>query len=115
MDITRAARTALEQAMNAKRLDLGITWREVSVRAGVAYETVRNLRAGPSGVDQLTLRKLDKALGWDGGHLEKIAAKASRARFTDEQNGLMQAFPDAADDAIDDADGDDEADGENGA
>lgn len=72
MDITPEVRQRLESRMDARRLDLGLTWREVAIRAGVSIEAVRLLRNGPGGVRELTLRKFDKAFEWMPGSLQRF-------------------------------------------
>ena len=74
MDITPEGREALRKAMEDERLDLGLTWRELAARSGgLSYETFRNARNGDAGLDELTLRKIDRAYGWPGGHAQRIA------------------------------------------
>lgn len=72
MDITTEARQRLTEIMESRRLDLGLTWREVGLRAGVSVEAIRLLRAGPGGIRPLTMRDLDRAFGWMPGSVQKI-------------------------------------------
>jgi ABC-type nitrate/sulfonate/bicarbonate transport system substrate-binding protein len=72
MDITPEARQRLNDLMDARRLELGIPWREVATRAGISYEALRALRAGPGGTADLTARKIDAALGWAPGSVRAI-------------------------------------------
>lgn len=73
MDITPEARQRLAGLMEERRLDLELTWREVALRAGLSYESVRALRAGDEGNPQpLTLRKIDKGLEWRPGSSRRI-------------------------------------------
>lgn len=58
--------------MEERRIALGLSWREVAQRAGVAYETVRAARAGEGGISPLTAGKLDRALRWQAGSVERI-------------------------------------------
>ena len=72
MDISPQARERLEQLMDARRLDLDMNWRDVAQRAGISYEAIRALRSGPGGIRSLTARKIDRALQWKPGSLERI-------------------------------------------
>lgn len=72
MDITPEQRQRLEKRLDARRLDLGLTWREVALRAGVSIEAVRLLRTGPGGIRELTMRKFDKAFEWMPGSLQRF-------------------------------------------
>jgi len=73
MDITPEARERLDGFMDARRLELGIPWREVATRAGISYEALRALRNGPGGTADLTARKIDAALEWAPGSIARIA------------------------------------------
>jgi hypothetical protein len=72
MDISPEARSHLDHLMDSRRLDLGLTWREVAVRAGISYEVIRGLRTDATGVRALTLRGIDAALEWEPGSAERI-------------------------------------------
>lgn len=72
MDITPQTRDRLNALVEERRLSLGITWRELARSAGVSYEAVRALRRGPGGIAELTARKLDRALQWQGGSIAAI-------------------------------------------
>jgi len=72
MEITRKARERLDKLMDERRLDLGFTWRYVAVRAGLSYEAIRALRTGSGGIRSLTARKLDRALQWKPGSVERV-------------------------------------------
>lgn len=74
MDVTPAGRRALDKAMDTARKDSLLSWREVATRAKISYEAIRNLRAGTGGVEELTLRKIDVALGWEKGTAEAVLA-----------------------------------------
>lgn len=60
--------------MEERRIALGLSWREVAQRADVAYETVRAARAGDGGISPLTAGKLERALQWQAGSVERILA-----------------------------------------
>ena len=72
MDITPEQRQRLDSLLDARRLDLGLTWREVALRAGLSIEAVRLLRAGPGGIRELTARKFDRAFEWMPGSLQRF-------------------------------------------
>lgn len=68
----REARARLDDLMEQRRLELGLSWRDVALRAGVAYETVRAARAGDGGISPLTASGLERALGWQAGSVKRI-------------------------------------------
>lgn len=72
MDITPDARDRLAAEMEARRLDLGLSWREVATRAGLSYEMVMKLRTRATSARPLTLRKADTGFGWEPGSSERI-------------------------------------------
>lgn len=72
MAITQEQREHLDQAMNARRLDLGITWRDVAARAGLSYEALRRLRTGDGGIRDLTAAKISRALEWTPGSVDAV-------------------------------------------
>lgn len=72
MDITPDARNRLAAEMEARRLDLGLSWREVATRAGLSYEMVMKLRTRVTSARPLTLRKADAGLGWEAGSSERV-------------------------------------------
>lgn len=62
----------LSEYMAARRLALGMkTWRDLSARAEISYETLRALRAGgrPS---EATTHQLERALQWEPGSVRTI-------------------------------------------
>ena len=72
MDIDPEARERLAAQMEARALDLGLTWREIAARARLSYEIVRRLRTSATSIRPLTLRKLDAGLDWESGSAERI-------------------------------------------
>lgn len=74
MDISPEARTRLDEYLESRRLDLGLTWREVAERAGISYEALRALRTGPGGTSARTLRKVDAALQLEPGSIQRVLA-----------------------------------------
>lgn len=74
MPIDPETRARLMDLMEERRLELGLTWREVVDRAGMSYEAIRNFRTGTGGMRELTRRKLSEALGWDRGMIGRVLA-----------------------------------------
>ena len=72
MPITPEARERLSRIMEDRRLDLGLSWREVASRAEVSYEALRALRTGTGGIRPLTARQIDSALEWVPGSVQAI-------------------------------------------
>ncbi len=62
----------LNEAMNRRRLDLRMNWREVSTAAGVSYEALRSIRRGDYRPSEITARALDDALQWPHGTVEAV-------------------------------------------
>ena len=68
---TQQQKQRLDQAMERRRLQLGLEWREVADRAGVSYETLRALRK--SGVaSSLSKRRIEGALQWAPGSIDNV-------------------------------------------
>jgi hypothetical protein len=65
MPISDDVRERLDRMMNDRRLELGLTWREVAERAGLSYEALRGIRTSGSGMRELTAVKIARALEWD--------------------------------------------------
>jgi hypothetical protein len=65
--------TRLAECMDARRLDLGLTWDEVSTESRVHRETIRSIRNRETGsIRPLTKRGLERALHWRPGSIDKI-------------------------------------------
>lgn len=62
----------LDVAMNERRLELRMNWREVATAAGVSYEALRAVRRGDYRPTELTARGLDEALRWVPGSVLAI-------------------------------------------
>ncbi|MFD9952434.1 helix-turn-helix domain-containing protein [[Kitasatospora] papulosa] len=62
----------LDGEMNARRLELGMAWKEVARSAGISYETLRAVRKGETSGAPLTLRKLEQALRWAQGSITRV-------------------------------------------
>lgn len=87
----------LNEAMNQRRLELRMNWRQVAEEAGISYEALRAIRRGDYRPTELTARGLDGALRWtpssvyavlDGGDptpLEQQPATSARTTPTGQQ------------------------------
>lgn len=62
----------LDAAMDARRLDLGLTWQEVAQAASISPATLRAMRAGTNMPSALTRRRLEDALRWERGSIQAI-------------------------------------------
>lgn len=62
----------LAELMDARRLELGMTWEEVASAAGIKPPTLRAIRNGTNRPSPLTARGLDKAMSWTPGSVEAI-------------------------------------------
>ncbi len=60
-----------------KRANLGLTQKELALKAGVSIETVRDSESGALDVDLIQLRKMSEAMG------VRISALVSEAEATD--------------------------------
>lgn len=60
-------------AVIVKRSELGLTQRELAVKAGVAERTIQNLEAGKR-PQPLIRGKIERALGWPSGEMDRIAS-----------------------------------------
>lgn len=69
----------LDQAMEDRRLELGMTWKQVSTLSGVTVETLSALRKGrtnPHNASPLTRRGIERALRWaTGGYDNALAGR----------------------------------------
>lgn len=95
MDITPEGRSRLDGFMDAQRLELGLTWRQVAGRAGISYEVIRGLRSDATGVRPLTLRQLDTALEWEPGSSARVLYELGEPRdlFTPAERRAMRMYP----------------------
>lgn len=66
--------TPLDAAMNARRIELGLSWDEIAAQAGVSTAFLREYRKGRKGARDLTKALLEDALKWKRGSLEELAA-----------------------------------------
>jgi hypothetical protein len=70
--IDSEARERLADYMEDRRLELGLTWKEVAAAARLSYEVIRLIRTGPGGIRPLTARKLDTGLQWERKSVDRI-------------------------------------------
>lgn len=63
-----------DAAMNRRRLELGMTWRQVAAAAHISYETLRAVRKGETGGGELTLSSIERGLRWTSGAFADIDA-----------------------------------------
>lgn len=68
------ARKRLAEAMEARRDQLGITWRQVAAAGGTTYETLRAVRQGTNEITPPTRRAIEAGLHWPGGYVDAILA-----------------------------------------
>jgi transcriptional regulator with XRE-family HTH domain len=62
----------LDQAMNRRRLELRMNWRELAEAAGISYTALRAIRRGGYRPTELTARGLDEALHWAPGSVHTV-------------------------------------------
>lgn len=64
----------LNEVLRARRLELGMkTWRDLSLAAGISYETLRALRVGDGRPGEATIHGLNRALSYkDGAGVEAL-------------------------------------------
>ena len=62
----------LDAAMDARRLDLHLSWRDVAREADISYETLRAVRRGENSPSPLTTRDIERALHWAAGSVDAV-------------------------------------------
>ncbi|MDX3170070.1 helix-turn-helix transcriptional regulator [Streptomyces scabiei] len=62
----------LDEAMNQRRLELRLKWRDLAEAAGITYEALRAIRRGESRPTEFTARALDAVLRWAPGGVYAI-------------------------------------------
>lgn len=72
MEIDSETRERLAAAMEARAVDLDMTWREVAAVANLSYETLRAVRRGTGAIPPRTRRKIDRGLSWPQGTVNSI-------------------------------------------
>lgn len=61
----------LDAAMEERRLELNLEWRDIATRSGVSYETLRALRR-TGRASSLSKRRAEHALAWEPGSIDAI-------------------------------------------
>ncbi len=67
-----AARQRLADLMERRRLDLGLTWREVAEAGNISYEVIRAIRHGNGQIRPLSKRGIEVGLHWESGSVQAI-------------------------------------------
>jgi hypothetical protein len=71
---TGDAASRLDEAMNGRRLTLGLQWKQVAQRAGVSEFHLRRIRQGEYDPRDLTRAELERALEWAAGSIDQVLA-----------------------------------------
>jgi hypothetical protein len=66
-EIDDEARRRLDAAMDERRLELELDWRQVAERGGITYETLRAARRGSRNIPAKTRRAIEQGLAWERG------------------------------------------------
>lgn len=74
MAINDDARKRLDAAMDARRLELDLEWREVAEHGGITYETLRAARRGAGNIPTKTRRAIERGLRWAPGSVTEVLA-----------------------------------------
>lgn len=107
----------LDEAMNRRRLELRMNWRQLAEAADISYTALRAIRRGEYRPTELTAQALDEALQWepgsvlailDGGDATPVKAHANRRAVSgrgesaqDAESSLSSRELDALADLID--------------
>jgi transcriptional regulator with XRE-family HTH domain len=62
----------LDAAIADRRLELGLSWKEVAQAADISEATLRAIRNGANEPSALTARGIERALGWTAGSVERV-------------------------------------------
>ena len=62
----------LDSAIEARRLDLGLSWKQLAEVAGISDVSLRNARKGRSDLNSLSKRRLEDALTWGHGSIDRV-------------------------------------------
>jgi hypothetical protein len=69
-------RKRLDQLMEARRIDLGMTWVEISERAGYSTHHVWCIRKGKARINVDAKVKIERAMSWPAGTVDAILTGA---------------------------------------
>ena len=72
MPARSAARQRLADLMESRRLDLGLTWREVAEAGNISYEVIRAIRHGNGQIRPLSKRGIEVGLKWEPGSVQAV-------------------------------------------
>lgn len=83
--------------MEQRRVELRMSWREVSTAAGMSYEGLRAIRKGDRRPNAVTKGRLEDALHWEPGSIDKLLtggdpteAKQQSRPNPDELEGIIE-------------------------
>lgn len=62
----------LNAAINARRLTLGLTWKQFAEMVGLSDVSLRNFRKGRSDPNPLSTRLIEVAMDWEGGSVDAV-------------------------------------------
>src|SRR5690606_12896543 len=65
----------LNEAMNNRRLELGMTWNKVAAAAKNSPEALRAIRRGDYKPSELTAQQLEQALQWGLGTMKRLLSE----------------------------------------
>ncbi len=71
MDDAGESHTRLADAIEKRRLDLDLTWKELAELAGISTTTLENIRRGRLPRAR-TRRRIEDALGWEHGSINAV-------------------------------------------
>jgi len=69
--------------MERRRLDLGLTWREVAEAGNISYEVIRAIRNGNGQIRPLSGRGIEVGLKWEAGSVQAILDDGDPASLPD--------------------------------
>lgn len=84
----------LDEHMDARRLDLRMTWRQVADAAGISAETIRAIRRGDNTPGGVTKSGLEDALHWERGSIDSILDDGAPVPISERPAGRGHALPD---------------------
>ena len=62
----------LDAALDARRIDLDLSWKDLAATARTSEPTLRAFRSGARRPTGLTQRRLEDALGWESGSIDAV-------------------------------------------
>ncbi|MFD2421602.1 hypothetical protein [Amycolatopsis pigmentata] len=65
-------RAQLTEAMERRRVELGLTWRQIAAKSGLSIEALRSVRKERREITPPTRRALEIGLEWPRGHVTAI-------------------------------------------